>query len=87
MTREQAKEILPIIAAFADGKTIQYRYRYNGSGASWADVSEPAFDMTHSEYRIKPEPREWTMTVTDNGDLRMPIELVNGESIRVREIL
>ena len=25
MTREQAKEILPIIQAFAEGKKIQYR--------------------------------------------------------------
>ena len=27
MTREQAKELLPIIQAFAEGKTIQFRER------------------------------------------------------------
>ena len=29
MTREEAKEILPIIQAFAEGKTIEYR-EYDG---------------------------------------------------------
>lgn len=48
MTREEAKELLPIIKAFADGKTIQFRER---------DVEEPSFDGCLNEYRIKPEPK------------------------------
>ena len=34
MTREEAKEWLPIIQAFTDGKTIQFRER---------DIEEPSF--------------------------------------------
>ena len=48
MTREQAKELLSIIQAFADGKTIQFRER---------DIEEPSFDGCINEYRIKPEPK------------------------------
>ena len=33
MTREQAKELLPIIQAFAEGKTVQFL-----DGGKWADV-------------------------------------------------
>ena len=48
MTREEAKELLPIIQAFAEGKTIQFRER---------DIEEPSFDGCINEYRIKPEPK------------------------------
>ena len=48
MTREEAKEWLPIIRAYADGKTIQFRER---------DIEEPLFDGCLNEYRIKPEPK------------------------------
>ena len=58
MTREEAKEILPIITAFVDGKTIQTYLR--GSG-KWIAVGEH-LDMSDlsawpSDYRIKPEPK------------------------------
>ena len=48
MTREEAKELLPIIQAYAEGKTIQFRER---------DIEEPSFDGHLNEYRIKPEPK------------------------------
>ena len=48
MTREEAKELLPIIQAFAEGKTIQFRER---------DIEEPSFDGCINEYRIKSEPK------------------------------
>lgn len=52
MNRERAKELLPIIQAFAEGKDIQYRH---DPAFHWIDVDEPEFpgDL---EYRIKPEP-------------------------------
>ena len=51
MTREQAKELLPIIQAFAEGKTIQYETR-----DGWIDLDAlyPHSDIL-SKYRIKPE--------------------------------
>ena len=56
MTREQAKELLPIIQAYAEGKTIQYK---NKEG-EWADVTfeeNLSFINTPSKYRIKPDPK------------------------------
>ena len=55
MTREEAKELLPIIQAFADGKTLQYRV--NNENNEWKDINNPAFNDAPSEYRIKPEPK------------------------------
>ena len=55
MTREQAKAILPIIQAFAEGKTLQYRV--NRKTNEWKDINDPAFNDIPSEYRIKPEPK------------------------------
>lgn len=52
MTPEQAKELLPIIKAFAYGKTIQYRRH---AGSEWADMDAPAFNQKPENYRIKPE--------------------------------
>ena len=52
MTREKAKEMLPIIQAYAEGKAIQYR---NIEG-EWEDIEEPSFSE-YIEYRIKPEPK------------------------------
>ena len=54
MTREEAKELLPIIQAFAEGKPIEI-----GDNLGWEDliVESPKFDCKPSCYRIKPEPK------------------------------
>ena len=53
MTREEAKELLPIIQAFADGKTIEMYDK------EWKTMvfKDPHFDRAPSRYRIKPEPK------------------------------
>ena len=56
MTKEEAKELLPIIQAYAEGKKIQYR-NYSDE---WIDVKENerlSFTRLPSDYRIKPEPK------------------------------
>ena len=55
MTREEAKVFLPIIQAYAEGKTIQSRY-VKGDTSLWYDDEDPSFD-DDLEYRIKPEPK------------------------------
>ena len=52
MTREEAKELLPIIQAFAEGKTIEYRE----SGGAWKVAHTPTWSSCLF-YRIKPEPK------------------------------
>lgn len=50
MLREHAKELLPIIAAFADGKWVQF---LNGKGL-WEVAVNPSFNLDPTRYRIKP---------------------------------
>lgn len=52
MTREEAKELLPIIQAYAEGKTIQYL----DIDFNWKDFDDDDFSIGIS-YRIKPEPK------------------------------
>lgn len=51
MTREEAKELLPIIQAFAEGKTIEI---YDDEWKTMI-IKDPHFDCVPSCYRIKPE--------------------------------
>ena len=53
MTRKEIKEMLPIMQAFADGKTIEIY----GWKNKWKEVDEPSFDIDAKYYRIKPEPK------------------------------
>jgi len=50
MTREQAKELLPVIKAWADGGAIQVRM-----GLTWEEVASVGFGYPAECYRIKPE--------------------------------
>ena len=54
MKREQAKELLPIIQAWTEGKEIQFKSR----SGRWTDVGENEglnFVYSPSDYRIKSE--------------------------------
>ena len=55
MDRNQSKKLLPIIQAYAEGKTIQSRC-IKGDTSLWYDDEDPSFDDDF-EYRIKPEPK------------------------------
>lgn len=55
MTREEAKVLLPIIQAYAEGKAIESRC-IKGDTSLWYDDEDPSFD-DEFEYRIKPEPK------------------------------
>lgn len=55
MNRNQAKELLPIIQAYAEGKAIESRC-IKGDTSLWYDDKDPSFDDDF-EYRIKPGPK------------------------------
>lgn len=54
MTREEAKELLPLIQGYAEGKTIQFLKKIDGT---WRDMTEPNFSSPANYYRIKPDPK------------------------------
>ena len=79
MTREEAKEFLPIIEAFSEGKTIQYRYKGRNI---WEDdgkmKSNLNFLASTYEYRIKPESKYVPFTYEDR-------ELFRGKWIKNKQ--
>ena len=52
MTREEAKELIPIMQAWAEGKNIQFL-----SDGEWHDINQADFTCYPDKYRIKPEPK------------------------------
>lgn len=52
MTRENAKRLLPIIQAYAEGKTVEHCSPVDGR---WWAVDDPHFDSPPKSYRIAPE--------------------------------
>lgn len=54
MNRKKAAELLPIIKAFSEGKTIEYRS--NRMAEEWKEAKViPELSFNSFEYRIKPE--------------------------------
>ena len=83
MTRDQAKELLPIIQAFADGKEVQV----NSCGVWQRLCREPTFSLSPDHYRIKPEPREYWL-IPSERIVKGPV--ARGEAvpaILVREVI
>lgn len=57
MNREQTKELLPIIQAFAEGRAIEVRSNSKYNPGEWIETATPTFDIKSHEYRIKPGPK------------------------------
>ena len=52
MTREEAKQLLPIIQAFAEGKCVETK-----TGSGWVNMENMSFAGNPKAYRIKSEPK------------------------------
>lgn len=76
MTRQEAKDFLSIITAFAEGKTIQHCsintvqgktiQHSNMNTMHWANLNDDInFNHPHFYYRIKPEPQYIPFTKED----------------------
>ena len=52
MTREEAKQLLPIIQAFAEGKCVETK-----TGSGWVNMENMSFAGKPKAYRIKLEPK------------------------------
>jgi hypothetical protein len=76
------------VQALSEGKTIQIQMN-----DGWMDVSHDVdlrWDLPSESYRIKPEPREWTVRLDGNGSFQTAFcdpDFPIGKTIRVREIL
>lgn len=52
MTREDAKQLLPIIQALAEGKCVETK-----TGSGWVNMENMSFSGKPKAYRIQPEPK------------------------------
>ena len=52
MDRNQAKELLPVIKAFSEGKDIETK-----TGSGWISIENMSFEGNPDSYRIKLEPK------------------------------
>lgn len=77
MTPQEAKELLPIIAAYGDGETIQYNDAPKHAPAVWIDLETASFVRTPYQYRIY-----LVAVVHSNGDLETEHELIMRENLR-----
>ncbi len=58
MDRNQAKKLLPIIQAYAEGKAIQVKdKRLSDEEDGWYETDDCSFNIEKFDYRIKPEPK------------------------------
>lgn len=82
MTKERAKQILPLIQAYSEGKQIQL----NDKSYGWTDISDPNFDAANVEtYRIKPEfvYRKYSI---EYCSISVPTELSNSIPVEFKSI-
>ena len=64
MNREEAKKLAPVIQAYAEGKTVQYK-----TDDGWHDSTYPGFSH-YFEWRVKPETKEVWVIYDCNGRVR-----------------
>lgn len=79
------KEKIAVMNAYLDGKKIQYMdYK---TWLDWDYEEEPYLDWDSCDYRIKPELREWTVTVFADGHINSYGDNGKSRIIKVREVL
>jgi len=80
-------------AAYADGETIQFNERTTHD-PKWIDIEKVGFNASPCDYRIKPKPREFYISLTCDGrihDCQHKGEKIDrmglGAIVKVREII
>lgn len=69
MNRDKAKQLLPVIYAFANGESIQL---FDRRMKEWVDAENPEFTGNPNQYRIKPKKQIAYMLVNkDTGRLSL----------------
>jgi hypothetical protein len=58
-------EMIAALQAAKAGKVIQFRIA--GSTDEWGEVDDPSWNFDECDYRAKPEPREWWLSVNERG--------------------
>ncbi len=82
-------KMIAVLQAYKEGKVIQF----SDGWSSWKTVVSSAFDFDHFIYRVKHEPREFTVLIDKDGGAQavaagdMKALWAPGATIKVREVL
>lgn len=95
MTRAEAKTLLPVIQAWAEGKEVQWRRRGNESENWFTPAIDTSFELANIEWHIKPTLREWLICPTcrcivdafKNSEQAHKLRYPDHEVVHVREVL
>ena len=83
-------EIIAVVQAHKNGKQIQCKAR---NTAIWGDAGCPNWAFHNTDYRVKPEPREFILPLDANGNIATEGQhgaigvIQAAEVIKVREVL
>jgi len=71
MKQSEAAEFWPLIKAWGEGKQLQFNAHTSPCEKNnhWVDVSDVSFSYLPRQYRIKPEPREFFLTVNRHEEV------------------
>lgn len=88
MNKDNAKDYLPLVQAWAEGKQLQVK---SLATLGWVDIDRCDFFLKPESYRIKPEPREGWVHKDDlvraNPVLVYDPPVVADDWIKVREVV
>lgn len=62
MTSQEAKQLLPVITALANGEPVDVKI-----GGRWCPIATPTFDLSPEHYRVAPKPREFWLVARDSN--------------------
>jgi hypothetical protein len=86
-------DMISVLQDAKAGKNIQFRAIRDGSAERWHDMAlnyraSVSWNFNACEYRVRPEPREWTIAIDSFGCLRNAGEIPPParEYVRVREV-
>ena len=91
MNREETKNAIAVMRAWADGTEIECRSHAHDGWSGIVAAKYCMWDFGRQDYRIKPkEPREFEIMVMGNGKILDLSEMSGGflgEIIKVREVI
>lgn len=84
------KEKIEVMQAYLDGKKIEYCPSY-GVWTEFSNANDPVWEWGNTQYRIKPEPREWWIVFDAAGnffDFSALAPIAPGlKVVKVREVI
>lgn len=79
------KEMIAVMAAFDEGKQIQWREADGSPKSDWQDIRSPIWNWQAIHYRVKPEPEYvWGYTY-DYGDGKVHTSFYSEKFVRAWE--